>query len=133
MANSKKMNDDEFELLLGFVMREHRMLKNRETSFTPDQLADGEAKIKHVLKTVKAFIKKNETVEDYLSKPAKSAALVSEASAKNKKVAKALVKTIVENYRLFDQVMHKSNEPKVILPDLTKGDKFYVPKQHHYR
>ncbi len=133
MAKPTKMNDDEFELLLGFVMREHRMLKNRETSFTQEQLSDGELKIKHVLKAVKSKIKKGESIEDYLSKPARIAKLVSETVAKNKKIGRALIKLIVENYRLFDQVMFKSDQPKVVLPDLTKGDRFYVPKQHHYR
>ena len=133
MAKPKKMSDDDFELLLAFIMREHRMLKNRETSFTPEQLADGESKIKHILKTVKSKIKKGETIDDHLTKPSKRAKLFSEAMANNRKIAKAQVKLIADNYKMFDQVMYKANEPKIVLPDLTKGDKFYIPKQHHYR
>ena len=121
------------DLYLAFVLREKRVLRSRETSFPSDELAAAEKQIKGVIREVHAKVKKKEELDAIMSKPTKKRQLALDILRKCKGMNRKQVILVVDNFLLFDEVMKKTITSKVVLPDPTKGDAFYVPKKHNYR
>jgi hypothetical protein len=133
MANTKTMSAEHMDLYLAFVLREKRVLRSRETSFPSDELAAAEKQIKGVIREVHAKVKKKEELDAIMSKPTKKRQLALDILRKCKGMNRKQVILVVDNFLLFDEVMKKTITSKVVLPDPTKGDAFYVPKKHNYR
>jgi len=120
-------------MYLAFVLREKRVLRSRETSFPSEELAAAEKQIKGVIREVHAKVKKKEELDLIMSKPTKKRQLSLDILRKCKGMNRKHVILVVDNFLLFDEVMKKTITSKVVLPDPTKGDAFYVPKKHNYR
>jgi hypothetical protein len=127
------MSAEHMEMYLAFVLREKRVLRSRETSFPSEELAAAEKQIKGVIREVHAKVKKKEELDLIMSKPTKKRQLSLDILRKCKGMNRKHVILVVDNFLLFDEVMKKTITSKVVLPDPTKGDAFYVPKKHNYR
>ncbi len=130
------ISSEHLDMLLAFIMREHRMLKARETSFNSKELEEGEKLVRCAVKTVLDRTKKEGGFLVVLAKPTKRAAITSEAASKCKRLSRKQVKLIIENFATFNEAMAKAEESvktKLSLPDPKKFDRFYEPKKHNYR
>jgi len=133
MSNTKSMSAEHMEMYLAFVLREKRVLRSRETSFPAAELAAAEKQVKGVMREIHAKLKKKEELDLVMSKPTKRRQLALDILRRCKGMTRKQVILIVENFALFEEVMKKNIMSKVVLPDPTKGDAFYVPKKHNYR
>ncbi len=128
------MEFDDLDLLLGFVLREKRYLRTRETSFSQSQLNEGKRAIKDILKALRTACKNKVDLTDCLSKKTKRAALVSAASKKVRRTAtRKQVKLVAENYALFNAVFGKTVKTSNLQLDPHQGDRYYAPKKHDYK
>jgi len=125
------MNKDELDLLLNFVARHGRMLKSRETSFSPKQLESGR---KIVERAVRAVEKQKLSVDE-LAHAAENDGKKKKLAAEVRKAAGCTPKQaqfIVENFPSFKSAVRQP----VVLPiflDSPKSDRFYSPKPHRYK
>jgi len=133
MSNPKPMSAEHMDMYLAFVLREKRVLRSRETSFPSEELAAAEKQVKGVLREIHAKFKKKEELDMVMSKPTKRRQLSIDILRRCKGMTRKQVILVVENFLLFEEVMKKTITSKVVLPDPTKGDAFYVPKKHNYR
>ncbi len=130
------MSSEHLDMLLAFIMREHRMLKARETSFNSKELEDGEKLVRCAVKAVNDKTKKEGGFATALAKASKKAEVSREISTKCKRFTKKQVKLIMDNFAVFNEAMTKHEEAsktKVQLPDPQKFDRFYAPRKHNYR
>lgn len=133
-SKSKNMSPEHMDLYLAFVMRERRILKSRETSFPAEELASAEKQVRAVVREARVKIKKKEEFEQVIAKPAKRRQLGLDILRKCKGMTRKQVLLIMDNFALFEEVLNRSaTTQKVVLPDPSKGDAFYVPKKHNYR
>ncbi|MDD5348344.1 MAG: hypothetical protein PHT59_07010 [Candidatus Omnitrophica bacterium] len=133
MSNTKNMSPEHMEMYLAFVLREKRVLRSRETSFPSEELAAAEKQLRCILREVHSKIKKKEELDLILAKPTKRRQLALDVLRKCKGTNRKHVILVVDNFNLFEEVLKKAINTKIVLPDPTKGDAFYVPKKHNYR
>ncbi len=123
-------------MYLAFTVREHRLLKARETSFNAKELEDAEKLVRCAVKVVHDKAKKEGGFAIVLAKPSGRSEITREVSSKCKRLKPKQVKLIVETFIAFNEATARAEEAsksKVQLPDPKKFDKFYVPKKHNYR
>ncbi len=134
MPSKDTMSPDHMDLYLAFIFREKRILKSRETSFPSEELAAGEKAVRGVIREVHAKIKKKEELDLILTKPTKRRSLALDILRHCKGMTRKQVILVVDNFAMFEEALKKyTSSPKIVLPDPSKGDAFYVPKKHNYR
>jgi len=131
----RELSKEDFDLVLGFVVREKRYLKTRETSFSERQLKEGKKLVKDALSAVKKIYPKKNELEDALQKTSKRQKLAGQVWAKCKRFLSCKqAKLIVENYRTFSTLFAKPTALKPLVAlDPTKEDRYYAPRKHEYR
>ncbi len=132
-SSTKHMTADHMDMYLAFVLREKRILKKRETSFSPAELFAAERQIRGVLKAVHAKLHKKEELDLVISRINKRRQLARDILRHCKGMTRKQVILVLDNFILFEDAMRKTAVPKIVLPDPSKGDAFYVPKKHNYR
>lgn len=120
---------------MGFVLREKRYLKTRETSFSQKQLKEGKRFIRGALAAARKIYPKKSEFEDALSKVSKRQKLAGGMARKCKRfLSRKQAKAIIENYETFSSIFSKLGGPKPLVAlDPTKEDRFYAPRKHEYR
>ncbi|MBI5229180.1 hypothetical protein HY991_03650 [Candidatus Micrarchaeota archaeon] len=125
------MDKDEWELLLTFVTREKRFLRAWETSFSAQQLREGEKTFKGVLKAVKELARKN--LDEVKKKAAAREWIVKKIAKGFKQLSKKQLSEIVKNFDVFEEVFLKSKKEENAPLDKSREDRYYTPKRHKYR
>lgn len=128
------LENDDLELLLQFVLREKRYLRKRETSFSEAQLTAGKNIIKNALTTIRGVADGKKDLNETLVKVGARTELVGKVARKmGKKMEKAQVKLVVENYELFNAVFGKTVKVSNLQIDRSHNDRYYAPKKHEYK
>lgn len=126
-----RMDANEFDLFLNFVIRNRRFLKKRETSFTEKQLDEGRKRVEKAVKAVEKMKIPEAEMEAWIKNPAKCAKIATEMR-KVSKVTPKQAKLMAENFKVFQSAVRQPTAPKLIF-DQPKNDRFYAPKPHNYR
>jgi hypothetical protein len=123
----QKLSQKEMDLYLAFAIRERRLLRSRETSFTQIQLRDAEKSLQKLVKSVR----EKKKLAELLAK-GKLAKLGTELGKQNKRFSRKQIALVLDNFPVFELSAGKVEEKKSEI-DYTKSDKYYTPKVHRHR
>ncbi|MBU1197899.1 hypothetical protein KJ765_05320 [Candidatus Micrarchaeota archaeon] len=126
------MNADHLDLLLAFILREKRFLKKRETSFTDQELRDGEQLLKRALKVMTAKKLTDEELRALAVNENKAKRMVLDLRKRVKSLSPKQLLIIVQNYELVYSVIEKKHKEHKIVIESLKGDRFYNPRRRVY-
>ncbi|MBI5635492.1 hypothetical protein HY993_00845 [Candidatus Micrarchaeota archaeon] len=118
-----------FDLILGFVVREERYLKNRETSIPSSELDEGRKRVKKIIATARK--KAGNKLAEVLSKQGPRSKLSKSVASANRGVPAPQVKLIMDNFDVFAESITES-KGVIEKRKANKKDRFYTPKHHDY-